>query len=888
MKSTPYLLLGIVFGNCWLGHLLADTPTGRATVDLRDGWRIQSSAYVKEGGEAVSTGRYRPVDWYPATVPTTVLAALVADKVYADPYFGTNLRDIPGTRYAVGELFSNIMMPPESPFRSSWWYRTEFPDPGKVPGRRVWLQFDGINFRANVWLNGALIADSTQVAGTYRAYEFDISDAVVAGSTNVLAVEVFPPQPTDLAINWVDVNPTPADKNMGLWRSVRIVTSGPVAIRHPHVVSHLDLPSMKAAHLTIAAELRNATDHPINGVLRARIETTEISQEIELGPHEVRNISFSPERFTQLNISSPRVWWPWQMGQQPLYELGLEFVSEGQVSDEQKVEFGIREATSELDAANHRVFRVNGQKLLLRGAGWWSSDIMLRPSPARQEWELRYARDLNLNALRMDGKFEDEHFLELTDRYGLLLLPGWCCCDHWERWDDWDEKDYKVASASLLDTLRNFRNHPSVLAWLLGDDNPPPPRVEALYKGIVKDSNWPNPVLTSATAQPTTLSENTGVKMNGPYQWVPPIYWYADKERGGAFGLATEVGPGIAIPPVESLREFLPANHLWPPDEVWSLHAGGSDFGWGFDLGIFTQALEARYGRANTLEDYAKKAQLMSYEAQRAMFEAYGRNKYVATGILMQMMNNGWPALTWHIYDYYLRPAGAYFGTKKACEPLHIQYSYDDHSVVAVNSYYRSFTKLRAKATVYDLALRERFSKDVTFDAAPDSSNSLFKIPEIEGLSTTYFIDLRMTDSSGMPISSNFYWLSTKPDILDPDRSTWYYTPTKTFADYTSLKDLSPGQVVVSGKIDKDGKEGSARITVENPGKQFAFFLSVRLVNQESGEELLPVVLEDSYFSLLPGERKEVTAKFERSPGMKLAVEVEGWNVARQTVRLSD
>jgi exo-1,4-beta-D-glucosaminidase len=253
-------------------------------------------------------------------------------------------------------------------------------------------------------------------------------------------------------------------------------------------------------------------------------------------------------------------------------------------------------------------------------------------------------------------------------------------------------------------------------------------------------------------------------------------------------------------------------------------------------------------------------------------------------------MNSGWPSLEWNVYDYYLRPAGAYFGTKKACELLHIQYSYDNRSIVAVNSTYQPFTNLHARATVYDMNLGQRFSKEVNFNAAPDSTNTLFTIPEIGGLSTTYFLDLRMTNSTGAEVSSNFYWLSTKPDVLDPDpdRNTFYYTPAKAFADFTALGDLAPAEVRVSGRVDKTGKENLAHIAVENPGKQLAFFLRVRLVNEKDGEEILPILLEDCYFSLLPGERKEVTAWFEPSPGLNSVVEVVGWNVARQSSQLSD
>jgi exo-1,4-beta-D-glucosaminidase len=888
MKSGICLVFAMVLGSGCLGHLWADDITGRVSVELGDGWMIQSSADVKENGETISTAQYKPQYWYPAKVPATVVTALVQDEVYDDPNFGTNVQHFPGMEHPAKDYFNNVMFPPESPFRVPWWYRTEFRDPGRHAGRHVWLQFDGINFRADIWVNGSRIADATQVAGMYRTYEFEITDVVKADAANVLALEVIPPQPTDLALNFADVNPTLPDKNMGLWRPVRLVTTGPVAIHHPQVVSHLDLPSTKVAHVTVAADLRNATDARVKGVLRARIESIEVSQNVELGPRETKSVTFKPASFAALNISSPRLWWPWQMGSQELYELELEFASDGQVSDAQKIQFGIREVGSELDAAGHRQFSVNGKKILLRGAMWWSN-MMLQTTPERQERELRYARDLNLNSLRLQGKLEDETFDRLADRYGLLLLPGWSCCDHFEHWNDWDEEDYVVAGASLHDRLLEFRNHPSVLVWLMGDDNPPARRAEAMYRDVIKNVNWPDAVITSASARPSALTESSGVKMNGPYEWVPPIYWYADLKLGGASGLATEIGPGIVIPPVEDLRKFLPPSHLWPPDEVWSLHAGA---GWatGVDLKIFTQALTERYGRANNLEDFTNKAQLMSYEAERAMYEAYSRNKYLATGIIQQSMNSGWPSLEWNMYDFYLRPAGAYFGTKKACELLHIQYSYDNHSVVAVNSTYEPVAKLQAKATVYDLNLGSRFTKEVTFDAAPDSSNNLFTIPDIRGLSTTYFLDLRMTNSSGAEVSRNFYWLSTKPDVFDPDpaHSPFYYTPVLQFADFTALQNLAPTEVQVSGRVDKGGKDDLAHITVENPSKQLAFFLRVRLLNEKDGEEILPILLQDSYFSLLPGERKEVTARFEGSPALIPVVEVEGWNVTLQSARLGD
>jgi exo-1,4-beta-D-glucosaminidase len=440
---------------------------------LKEGWMIQSSAKIVEKGDLLSTSRYSPVNWYKAAVPTTVLNALIQNKVYSDPYFGMNLREIPGTGYPIGENFSNLPMPPDSPFKVSWWYRQEFQIPESYRDRNLWLHFDGINFRANIWLNGRQIADSRKVVGPFRFYEFNISNIGRPAAANVLAVEVLPPQSDDLGITWVDVNPCPPDKNMGIYRPVTITTSGPVTVRSPQVISTLDLPSLANAHLTVTAELKNATPHAVKGRLAGQIENIRFVQDVELEAQGSKLVEFTPDRFPQLNISHPRVWWPAHFGAQNLYRMAISFEADSQVSDRQEVQFGIRKVSSELSSQGHRIYKVNGQRILARGAGWWS-DMLLRTSAERQEWEIRYFRDMNLNVLRMDGKFEDEHFLDLCDRYGLLLLPGWCCCDHWEKWESWKDEDYPIAVESLRDRLRWFRNHPSVLAWLNGDDNPPP------------------------------------------------------------------------------------------------------------------------------------------------------------------------------------------------------------------------------------------------------------------------------------------------------------------------------------------------------------------------------------------------------------------------------
>ncbi len=831
---------------------------------LRQGWAIQSSDDAREDGAALSTPGFKTRGWYAATLPSTVLNALVRRGVYADPYSGMNLRSIAGTTYPIGTNFSNTPMPPESPFRHSWWYRTEFKIDPAWRGKTVWLGFDGVNFRANVWLNGRQIAASEKLAGAWRLFEFDVTSAVKHDAPNALAIEVFPPLPEDLAITFVDWNPLPADKDMGLWRDVWLAATGPVAIRFPSVTTHLD---NGAAKLTVRAELKNAENRAVEGVLKAKIDQTEYSQDVRLAPRENKVVHLSAD------MATPKLWWPAQTGAQDLYPLDLRFEVKGQLSDSSSTRFGVREVTSEIDDKGHRLFKINGKNILIRGAGY-SFDMLLRSSPERQEAELKYVRDMNLNAIRFEGKLEDDHFLDLADQYGILILAGWCCCDHWERWQNWEDEDAVISAESLRDQLRRLARHPSVFDWMNGSDNPPPEKVERMYLDIAREVEWPNPIQSSATQKPTTVTGPTGVKMTGPYEYIPPAYWMLDKDRGGAHGFNTETGPGPAPPPIESLRRMLPADKLWPINPAWDFHAGGGAFK---DISVFTEALNTRYGPSGSAEEYARKAQIQAYEGHRAMFEAFGRNKYTSTGVIQWMLNNAWPGMIWHLYDWYLRPGGSYFGAKKANEPLHVQYSYDDRSVVVVNSYYKPFPGLKVTAKVYNLDMTEKFSREATQDVAEDSSTRVFTLPDIDGLSGTYFVSLKLQDASGAEVSRNFYWLSAKPETLDWDKSTWYHTPTASFADYTALNSLPPVKLEVASQ----NADGATTVTVTNPTRTIAFGVRLKVNAGPNGDEVLPVLWEDNYFPLLPGETRTIKATYNmRDLGRAVpVVQVEGWNV---------
>ena len=844
-------------------------------ISLDKGWAIQSSAKVAEKGDVISTAAYKPASWYATSVPTTVLAALVDNKVYPDPYFGMNLRSIPGSSYPIGAIFSNLPMPDGSPFAVPWWYRTEFRLPAPAKGQTLWLNFDSINYKANIWLNGRRIVSASEALGMYRMFEFDVTEAVKPDAVNTLAVEVYPPGPNDLGLTFVDWNPMSPDKDMGLVRDVYILTSGPAAVRSVLVSSKVD-GALEQAHLTIAARVHNATGRAVDGTLRASTGAIAVSRRVQVTANGIARVEFTPAEFPQLNMRNPKLWWPYPLGPQNLERLHVEFESGGRVSDSQDIEFGVREVTSELDDQKHRLFKINGKKILIRGGGW-TPDLLMRYDDEREENEIRYARDMHLNTLRLEGKMMNDHFFETADRMGLLVMPGWCCCSHWERWGNWKPEDYQIAGESLRDQIRRIQNHPSAFVWLYGSDESPPEKAEAVYLKVLEEEHWPNPTVSSAAARTTKLTGPTGVKMTGPYEYVAPNYWLLDDRRGGAWGFNTETSPGPAIPVEDSLAQMLPKEHLWPIDEFWNYHAGGGRFR---NVNVFSAALDGRYGKPNDLADYVMKSQLMTYEGERAMFEAYGRNKYKATGVVQWMLNNAWPSIIWHLYDYYLRPGGGYFGTKKANEPLHVQYSYDDRSVVVVNSYYQRFPHHSVTAKVYNMDLREMFSKSAPVEIEEDSATRVLTLPEIEGLSRVYFVRLRLQDAAGKLVSSNFYWLSTQPDVSDWAHSDGRYTPISTYADFKDLQKLPQAKVNLTSRTEVRGAEQIEHVTAENASSGLAFFVRLRAI--KGGREIAPVLWEDNYFELLPGEVREVSAAFARklSAGEKLSIRVDGWNIA--------
>lgn len=536
---------------------------------------------------------------------------------------------------------------------------------------------------------------------------------------------------------------------------------------------------------------------------------------------------------------------------------------EKQLSDEENVRFGIREVEDYYNEKGHKGFKVNGKPILIKGAGW-VDNLFLADSTFSNKTQLDYVKNMNMNTVRFEGYWgNSQEIYDLCDEMGLLAMVGWSCQWEWEAYllKDFPEEEelggivtkeeMELTTSYFKDMVLWLRNHPSIFTYTAGSDFLPRPELEKMYLQVLKDYDQTRPYLGAAKEWDSPVSGKTGVKMEGPYDWVPPIYWYSDTLRGGAFGFNTETGPGPQPPVLESIKKMIPEKDLWPIEgnETWDFHNGRHEFG---TMKRYMKGLNNRYGTPNSIEEFAYISQILNYESIRPMFEAFSSNKPNSTGVIQWMLNSAWPETFWQQYDYYLVPNGAYYGTKKACEPLTLSYNYDTEEINLVNDTYIGKDSLIAIIEVYNANSTLLYSESFEVNAKEFSSEAISKLrPSNEPLQ---FLKLTLKNGT-TKIANNFYWLSLKPDVMDPnyENSSWIYTPTIELADFTLLKSLPKTTVKMT-------KVSNHEFVIKNTGTHIAFGIELKAFDAK-GEFITALVFDDNYFSLLPGEQKKVKLK---------------------------
>ena len=890
---TTIFILSLMLINCKTNDEV--TPALSEIINLSDNWKMQPIENLKGVNDSeISQNNFDSKDWYDAIVPGTVLGSLASTGIIEDPYFGINMQKVGYDQ-----------------FKQPWWYRTNFNLDKINLNKNVSLRFNGINYRADLWVNGKKVIGKEEFAGAFKMFTYNINDYIVEGE-NTVALKMLQHADGEYSIGFVDWNPLPRDRNMGVFREVFLEINEGIKIRSPFVYSKVNKETLSEADLFIQTDLVNSTNNPIEGIVQMDFEVGTVEKKVIVNANETLSVKFSPNDYKQLSVKDVKLWWPNGMGEANLYNLKTKFIANNKTIDLVDKKYGIREIGSYLDKDENRVFTVNGKFVLIKGGGW-VDDLLLQDTKETVEAQLKYVRQMNLNTIRLEGFWgKDEDLYNLCDEYGIMIMIGWSC--HWE-WDEYllkethekyggavNEEDINLLADSWKDQMLWLRNHPSIFVWMLGSDKLPAPKLEQKYIDLFNKYDPSRPYVTSAGGAGTEennvvaevplfseISGATGMKMLGPYAYTPPVYWFKDVEFGGAYGFNTETCPGPNIPPLASLKRMLPENSLWPIDkEYWEYHTGRNNFK---TLDRYRIALDSRYGKSSSVDEFAYKSQVINYELMRPMFEAFIAHKPKSTGLIQWMLNSAWPEMYWQLYDTYLQPNGAFYGVKKACEPLHAIYRYGFDDIYIANEDLSDADNITVKIKVFDINSKIIFEDNWKGNVKTNLSKSIYKLPEIKNLTDVWFLDLRIYNDNDQEIDNNFYWLSKKEDILDYEaakKMPWaFHTPSKEYADFTSLNKLSKVDLTYNYEYQSDNKDGNIKLTVKNPSNSIAFFIFFDVVDDKSKKPILPIFWDDNYISLLPGEERIYKANYnlENVKGVRPELIIKGWNVKEITIK---
>jgi len=748
----------------------------------------------------------------------------------------------------------------KSIFDDPWVFTTQFK---AQKGLRHVLRFEGLNYFADIELNGKLIASRDTTFGPYCVREIDITS--LAKGNNTLKVTLWRDQPGGLNAGYVDWNPRPVDESMGIIRPVTLISTPDVQVQDVFVKPLVNPADFSRAQFEVQVTLVNRGTKAVEGTLEGNYEGGHFSVPAQLGAGETKVVTVTE------NVINPRIWWTAELGSPELYHLDVAFCKGKKVSHSAKATFGLRSIESEITAFGHRQFILNGKKVLVKSAGW-TDDIFMQDTPESIEAQVKMVADMGLNSIRFENIWGKDHTVyDLCDQYGLMALVGFSCQWEWENYCGLPEtKGYGCINdpASEALAVRYFhdqviwlRNHPSVIGWLTGSDRIPNKRLETQYLADYEKLDY-RPYVCSAKGL-RSLAGPSGMKMEGPYEYVGPDYWWIDNRCGGNYGFNTETGPGLQIPQVESVKRMVGEKDLWPIGPNWAYHCTASSSVMN-NTSFLEHAMKHLYGHADELEDFMHKAHAMDYDATRSMYEAFRANVPAATGIVQWMLNSAWPSLYWQLYDWYGIPTAGYYGVKAANQPVQAVYNYGDGSVWVVND--------GVPAANYTVRIRvyDKHSKLVRDEKVNVTSRPRDPWKVASGIEGPCFLAL---DVKGNGYSaSNFYCVAAGLNRYKWHRADWWGIPIDEYVDMRFVSHLPKihldMQVVPAG----DGYD----VTLVNGGEVIAYQNILKAMDAQG--QLIPGTFwSDNFFTVLPGESRTVHCSLPEGC-QKAEIVLSGWN----------
>jgi exo-1,4-beta-D-glucosaminidase len=920
------------------------SPSGTGASDVSDlganGWEVQSSAVATQTGAQISTPGFNTSAWLPvanddAGAPGTEIEALAqngqcpgdtalqpVNQSTGGPnsvFFSNNLQNCYGSMTKIGAVTVKQFSVP-------WWWRTDFT--ANLPaGQTATLIVNGVVGSANIWVDGTEVATSSTVTGAYTRFAFNISAQTRPGANSV-AIEINPNNPTSMfTLDNVDWTQIPPDNNTGIQFPVQLQVDGALAVSNSHVNQN-DAADLSSAALTVKTDVTNDTAASQAATVTATVTPPNggapiaVSQNVTVPASTTQTVSFTPSSFPFLTINNPQVWWPYQLGGQPLYTLGLTVAQGSTQYNSTSETFGIRTVTSYLTGSNAiepsgaRAFKINGVPIVIRGGGY-DPNLFLRYSAADTAKQIALMKTMGVNAIRLEGHIMPDDWFQQMDAAGILVNGGFQCCDAWEVGGSLTQAQQAILQNSAQTIGTSLRNHPSVFSFQWSDNQPTATQESVSIAGFTAADFYPQTPLISSAEYKSSAQLGASGEKEGPYDWVPPDYWYDTTHlgtdstvtnAGGAWGYDSEESAGDTVPTLDSLDRFMSASdlsNLWQNTKFNQYHLNyeprcktGYSFG---TLCNFDAALSSRYGAWSSLAQYVEEAQAQDYENTRAQFEAFidhaNSTPLPSTGTIYWQMNKGWPSLLWNLYNSDGDQAGSYFGAQEANRSLHALYALDNGTVTLDNLSNTTQTGLSVESRVYNLAgtvLDDQTAGNISLTSQQVRSNVLTpKVPTspVE----TYFVELQLKQNGSL-VDRNVYWLSTQPDVVNWTKTLGQPQGTLSrYANLTGLQTLPPSAITVTATTTQqagpDGADLATAVTITNTSPSTVGFLLRADVRRgtASGQELsgdneLQTSLwPDNDITLFPGESQSLTVTYDSSDlqGATPVISVSGWNVPK-------
>lgn len=816
---------------------------------LRDGWSVTEGTHT-----------------YQCTLPTTAMGVLTANGEYTDVLEKLNYKNIDASR-----------------FDHPWTFTRQVSLPQLNKDQRVVLHLHGVDYRADVKWNGKLVASADTLYGPFRNFDIDLTDG--AQANNRLEIVVSRAQNGDPNHGYVDWNVRPADESMGLLRDVTLTVADRAMITHTAVASTVNTKTLAEADLTVKAILTNVTDRELKGWLCGSYESGSFRVPVTLKPNERRAVCLDASQLPALHVERPRLWWCAGMGTPELYHMQLSFETGDEIVDQQSTSFGIRQIESNLDQWGHRIFSLNGKRVMVRGAGW-VDDIFMRNTEEDYLKQMKMVLDMGLNTVRHENYWgTTDKAYSICDSLGLMVMVGLSC--QWE-WDAYlhagVENEYsaipdtpemqQLITRTLHDETLNLRHHPSIICWMIGSDNRPYPTWEKGFLDAIRSVD-DRPIQLSAADRTSELFGKSGVKMSGPYEYEGPAYYFDEDSFGGAFGFNTETSLGAQLPVRENVIRIVGKNNTWPirGNETYNYHCTASTSAMN-TLDVMSDVIRQRFGEAKTFDSYMQCANLIQMEGSQSLFEAFRANEPKATGTVHWMLNSAWPSLYWQLYDWYNTPTSAYYGTKRANNPVQLVYDFAHRKAIAVNATIQT-VKGKASIEIYDLKSKQLLKTEHDISIAPSEPVVVESLDQINKDCVAF---LSFEDANGN-VAKAEYWIPADNDEYDHKKVNWYMTPIAHYASYKSLNALKAIPLKVAAK--KNGNQ--IIVNVVNDSQSLAFFTELVLINAK-GVPVPYSTMSDNYFSLRPGEQRVISVPVNCNCPKELVVRT--WNTPEQRIKV--